>query len=210
MNPRLQAVLVFGGVAALVAFFVRLPDGRTVAEAAADGIDTVQSTVTGTVGGALSGYGADGAMSKDAVLALAQEIADNYFLPNVDPNMAVAIAEIESSFRPTAYRLEVHVGDASTGLMQTLQKTAQWLWDIGYKAMPRPDAVTLLEPKVSMYFGMAYIDWLQGYKGEAHSEEWIIRAYNGGPGGATKAGTRAYWKKYGRVRFGIADIPAEW
>lgn len=41
--------------------------------------------------------------------------------------MVCAIAEVESSRLPLAYRFEPKLGEASTGLMQTLQSTAEWL-----------------------------------------------------------------------------------
>lgn len=41
--------------------------------------------------------------------------------------MICAIAEVESSRIPLAYRFEPRLGEASTGLMQTLQSTAEWL-----------------------------------------------------------------------------------
>jgi hypothetical protein len=41
--------------------------------------------------------------------------------------MICAIAEIESAQQPLAYRYEKKLQEASTGLMQTLQSTAEWL-----------------------------------------------------------------------------------
>lgn len=44
-----------------------------------------------------------------------------------DQGMICAIAEVESSRQPLAYRFEPKLNEASTGLMQTLQSTAEWL-----------------------------------------------------------------------------------
>jgi soluble lytic murein transglycosylase-like protein len=41
--------------------------------------------------------------------------------------MICAIAEIESDRQPLAYRFEPKLKEASTGLMQMLQSTAEWL-----------------------------------------------------------------------------------
>lgn len=49
-------------------------------------------------------------------------IAEN---KKVDPSLALAIADIESSFNPKAIRLEKHLETASVGLFQILHKTAQ-------------------------------------------------------------------------------------
>src|SRR5690606_944874 len=99
------------------------------------------------------------------------------------PEMLVAMAKVESNFDPEAYRYESHLGDASAGLMQTLEKTALWLYtDMGAKAKGRPTLASLMQPDVSMYFGAAYVNWLRRYRSITRSEEWIVRAYNGGPG----------------------------
>lgn len=167
-------VLILGGVAALLVYFSK--------------------TVTGAVGGALAGYGPDGALSVDDVAALANRAAARF--PGVEARVLMAIAKIESSWRPTAFRLEPHIGDASAGLMQTLGKTAAWLWDIGNRDFDKPSLDDLLNPEVSMYFGAAYVNWLRNYGGAGHDLEWIVRAYNGGPGGAEKSYTEAYWAKF--------------
>ncbi|WP_375596818.1 transglycosylase SLT domain-containing protein [Algihabitans albus] len=140
----------------------------------------------------------------DQVRALAAPAAGRFDFPTVD--MLTAIAFVESSFNPAAYRYEPHLGDASVGLMQTLTSTARWLYeDMGYRDHGEPTLESLARsPQQSLYFGAAYLDWLSRWKGRRRSEEWIIRAYNGGPGGATSAATAPYWSKYqaARRRFG--------
>lgn len=120
----------------------------------------------------------------------------------VDPLMIRAIVEIESARDPNAFRAEPHIGDASVGLMQTLLGTAQWVWDINAggvrRGVPRRPAGydELRNAERSMWLGTGYLAYLSAYKGLGRMEEWIVRAYNGGPGGATKTYTEGYWSKY--------------
>ena len=143
---------------------------------------------------------------EDEIRALAVETVRRYGF-NVSPDMLVAIAFIESSFNPLAVRVEPHKNDASAGLMQTLLGTAQWLHDDFsiYRAKGRPSFDDLMRPDISMYFGAAYLDWLSTYMRRRQSEEWIVRAYNGGPGNAKNSSQTAdYFRKYqaARERFG--------
>jgi soluble lytic murein transglycosylase-like protein len=139
------------------------------------------------------------ALSRAQVEQLAQAVTSGYF-PSVDPRMLVTIARIESSFNPLAVRYEPHLGDASVGLMQTLFSTASWLaTQMGAGAFGVPTLADLTEPEKSMYYGAAFVSWLRTYGGRAQSEEWIVRAYNGGPG-FTVAGTANYWTKYQAAR----------
>lgn len=135
------------------------------------------------------------------VLALAMAITGRH-LPRVDPCMLVAMAGIESSFNPRAYRFEAGVsnrytpnGDASYGLLQVLYSTARWLHDeMGYKDYPLAGPDDLFEPQTSIYFGAAYVDWLR--KKPNASEQFIVRAYNGGTGNAWSSATENHWRKY--------------
>jgi soluble lytic murein transglycosylase-like protein len=144
-----------------------------------------------------------GALSETEVRSLARSIVSNFGL-QVDPDQLVRIAWIESSFDPGAVRPEPHINDASAGLMQTLEGTAQWLaGDMGYDAFgARPTLQTLMGPQASLYYGAAYLEWLKNAYNRG--EEWTVRAYNGGPGGADKDYTRGYWRKYldAKERFG--------
>jgi len=143
-----------------------------------------------------------GVMTAEQVRALAEDTVQRYF-PAVDPVMLQAMARIESSYNPAAFRYEANLGDASSGLMQTLRSTARWLWDdMGARAFGRPDYSDLTDPGVSMYFGAAYVNWLRRYKGQTRSEEWIVRAYNGGPGFSTGA-TQNHWNKYQAAKAAI-------
>ena len=118
----------------------------------------------------------------------------------VDRRMIVAMAEIESSRRPTARRWEARLGEASAGLMQVLPSTALWLWNMGYRDVEeRPTEATLLRPWDSVYFGTAYARYLSRYKGQPRSAEWIVESYNGGPGNSN-ANTRRHLGRYQRAR----------
>lgn len=136
----------------------------------------------------------------DQVRALARPVAQRFDWPTVD--RLTAIAWIESSFDPAAYRYEPHLGDASVGLMQTLTRTATWLYeDMGYRAYGAPTLESLARsPQRSVYFGGAYLDWLSRYRGVARSEEFIVRGYNGGPAGIERGQTLGYWRKYQAAR----------
>lgn len=140
-----------------------------------------------------------GPLSVAQVNTLARRTVQLY-APGVDPLMVRAMVEIESARDPRAERDEPQIGDASIGLMQTLEGTAQWLWDdIGDRQFSRPTRSSLFKPSTSLYFGARYIAWLQQFRPGA-SEEWIVRAYNGGPGGATSSATRAHWERYQRAK----------
>eukprot|EP00250_Pteridium_aquilinum_P015870 c22811_g1_i2 orf=433-1734(+) len=91
--------------------------------------------------------------------AMATIVICRHFKDKLDPLMICAIAEIESDRQPLAYRFEPKLGEASTGLMQTLQSTAEWF-------------------------------------ARAQSEEFMVRAYNGGPKHTTSKSTLVYWNKY--------------
>jgi len=144
------------------------------------------------------------ALSEATVRAFAEtEVRVSSF--NVDSAMIVRIAWIESSFNPLALRFEPGIGDASAGIMQTLVGTARWLaTDMGYMTWGVPTLDQLLSsPQRSIYFGGAYLDYLSRYGNKARSHEWMVRAYNGGPGHSQGA-TDDYWRKYlaAKERFG--------
>ncbi|RKQ73112.1 transglycosylase SLT domain-containing protein [Oceanibaculum indicum] len=136
------------------------------------------------------------ALPPGSVGALAVETVNRYFGGRIDPMILAAMAKIESGNNPLALRFEPHLPDYSVGLMQTLVGTAQWLWrDMGYRALPEPDAASLTDAATSMYFGAAYVDWLSNYRGVRRSEQWIVESYNGGPGNSNSQ-TRNHWQKY--------------
>lgn len=141
-----------------------------------------------------------GPLTIDRVRSLAEHTA-NLYARTVDPMMLRAMVEIESARDPRAVRAEPHIGDASVGLMQTLVGTARWLYDdIGDRKFARPDFTSLLDPQTSLYFGARYVAWLQTHPRNRGTEEWIVRAYNGGPGGASSSATLGHWQRYERAK----------
>lgn len=122
---------------------------------------------------------------------------------NADPMMVAAMVSIESRYNPGAKRYEAHLNDSSYGLMQTMLKTAQWLHGLGYKGKDYPTAKTLVDGETSLYFGMAYIDYLAKYKGKARDERWIVESYNGGPGNSNKQ-TQTHYAKYLQAKTRVA------
>ncbi|CAI5521768.1 unnamed protein product [Closterium sp. Naga37s-1] len=120
-----------------------------------------------------------------------------------------AVARVESAWQPLAYRFEPRLGEASTGLMQVLQSSAEWLArDMGYRAYTVDWSSSMLyRPFEAMYYGMAYLAWLTTYKGTTQSEEYVVRAYNGGPGGWEKPSTARHWSKYLQAKEEILCMP---
>lgn len=129
--------------------------------------------------------------------------------PAVDPLMLRAMVEIESSRDPCAFRPELHLDDASIGLMQTLLQTALWLYrDMGAKAMGEPDLTKLRDPATSVYFGAAYVNWLRTFRNTPQTEEFIVRGYNGGPGGVHIPQTAHHLRKYVKAKADLIDFDA--
>lgn len=95
------------------------------------------------------------------------------------PELAAAIMWQESRGNPRAIS-----SAGARGLMQVMPPTAKHMHDIGYTKL-EPTLATLLTKEGSIYFGTAYMEYLASIRGN-RSWEWFIRAYNGGPGGATK------------------------
>ncbi|PZO86696.1 MAG: hypothetical protein DI626_05780 [Micavibrio aeruginosavorus] len=123
---------------------------------------------------------------------------------NCNPVMIAAMVKIESRYNPKAYRFEKHLNDASYGLMQTMTKTAQWLYDdMKYRAFPRPTGSDLYDGYVSLYFGMAYVDYLSKYGKKQRDERWIVESYNGGPGNSNP-GTQNHLRKYYEAKTEVA------
>lgn len=141
-------------------------------------------------------------LTQTEMKAMADIVIDRHFKGRLDTVMISAIAEIESNKQPFAYRYEPKLGEASTGIMQTLQSTAEWLArDMGYRAYEIEGAPAILyRPFVSVYFGAAFLKWLSTYDGKKRNEEFMVRAYNGGPKKATHKSTLQYWTRYQLVK----------
>lgn len=119
----------------------------------------------------------------------------------LDPADILAFIAVESSFRPTAYRYEAHLGDASYGLMQILFKTARF---VGYKG----DPAGLYDPATNIRFGMRYVayvrDYLRPRLGRDPDWQEIASGYNGGPGRVVRGWRSvAYVEEWRRARASI-------
>lgn len=160
---------------------------------------------TGEVFGPFQPFGPPKPWTTRRVLDAAAQLRSRYNL-NADPIMVAAMAQIESTNNQFAERYEAHLNDSSYGLMQTMLKTAQWLYDdMGYRGYSRPTAQSLTDGMTSLYFGMAYINWLSRYNGSPRSENWIVESYNGGPGNSN-AQTRNHWNKYQAAKAQIQGV----
>lgn len=185
-----RALLIVGGLGLLA---LTRPDARAAVASAADAVASL-----GT-----------GRLSLARVKALAEEIGPPV---GADPLVVRAVVEIESARYPDAFRDEPHIGDASVGLMQTLLGTAKEVWDVQPRVRPyvprRPEAYDdLTDPAASIALGSGYLYRVQYWGGRSHPLEWYVRAYNGGPGGATASYTRDYWEKFRAafIRLGGSD-----
>lgn len=117
-----------------------------------------------------------GRISPQDVLALLPQADPDGWMPPAD---LLAFVEVESGFRPRAYRFEAHLNEASYGLMQTLASTAR---DRGYQGDPEG----LFDPLTSLTFGIAAARWkwdfLARRLGRDPTETEWVGAYNAGVG----------------------------
>ncbi|KAJ6312086.1 hypothetical protein OIU77_013772 [Salix suchowensis] len=142
-------------------------------------------------------------LTQTEMKAVADIIVRRHFDSQIQPDMICAIAELASDRQPLSTRwYDKKTKETAQGIMQILPKTAEWLLrDLGYKAYEvegNPDI--LYRPFVSVYFGAAYIKWLSKFEEEERSEEFVVRAYNGGTAKATHKSTLQYWKRYLAVK----------
>lgn len=141
--------------------------------------------------GAYTGAGAD-------VVDLVTRINADEFGGWFDVADVLAVIQVESEFRPNAYRAEPQINDASYGLMQVLGSTAA---DRGYDGPPEG----LFDPETNIRIGMAHLLWSWEYlsrrMGGSPSRSVWIGSYNAGVGNAAKGYTPwAYVAKFQAAR----------
>jgi len=122
-----------------------------------------------------------------AILALVRQINDSEFGGFFDPALIMGIIETESSYDPSAYRYEAHLGEASYGLMQILESSAR------DRGMTGP-ATQLFDPATGILFGMRQLKWSHDYLAQRvgqPSRLQLLSAYNAGVGYVARGGTRA-------------------
>lgn len=92
--------------------------------------------------------------------------------PGIDRALVQAMIATESGFKPSAYREEPSINDASRGLMQILLKTAR---GVGFTGA----ADQLYDPAINIRYGVKHLAGLV----KAKSDVWAaVSAYNNGNG----------------------------
>ncbi|MCL7032646.1 hypothetical protein MKW94_000620 [Papaver nudicaule] len=137
-------------------------------------------------------------LTQTEMKAVAGTVVRRYFLSQIDPDMICAISELESDRQPLAMRYNKKTKDTTLGIMQVLPKTAEWLErENGYQIYQIEGDLELLhKPFINVYFGAAYLKWLSNYDGKDRNEEFVVRAYRGGPKKANHKSTLDYWRRY--------------
>lgn len=97
-------------------------------------------------------------------------------------NMALteAIMWTESGHLKGVNQIKAKSNAGALGLMQVLPGTAEWMRGEGYRKL-QPTAAVLHTAAGSIYFGTAYLEFLEKHR-RGRGVEWMIRSYNGGPG----------------------------
>lgn len=94
--------------------------------------------------------------------------------------------------------------EATASNTRALHCAVRWMTtDLGYSKYGVGEAITdktLEDPRISLYFGCAYLTWLSNYAGKARSDEFTYRGFNGGPNGINLDSTVHYWQKQLKAR----------
>ncbi|XP_059444996.1 uncharacterized protein LOC132176728 isoform X2 [Corylus avellana] len=141
-------------------------------------------------------------LTQTEMKAVAEIVVRRHFASRIDLDMICTIAELESDRQPLATSCNQKTKETTVGIMQLSPETAEWLVsELGYRSYEvegNPDL--LYWPFVSIYLGAAYINWLSNFDQKERSEEFVVRAYTGGPKKATHKSTLPYWKRYLSVK----------
>lgn len=110
----------------------------------------------------------------------------------------MAFCQIESGFRPRAYRFEPRLGEASYGLMQLLPSTARQFGFVG-------DGPELYDPLTNLLYGTSFAEWgwrrLYDRLGCCPPETQWVAGYNEGYGAAARGEPDpAYWAAWKAAR----------
>jgi soluble lytic murein transglycosylase len=106
--------------------------------------------------------------------AVVYQVAEKY---KIDPNLIVAIMQVESSFNPVAVSPK-----GAVGLMQLMPDTARWVAE--QMRIEQFDHSSLTNPELNIEMGTWYLTYLQGLFNQ--DMVVVIAAYNGGLGNAKK------------------------
>ena len=135
-------------------------------------------------GGFLAGRGLGRAPGSVPYRAIVERWCSEY---NVNPDLASAVVEVESSGRPEAVS-----SAGALGLMQLMPATAEAMAnELGLAA---PSAEDLFDPELNVRLGVYYLSKLRGTFGDERA--FVIAAYHAGP------------TRVGRWRHRRADLPA--
>ncbi|XP_042011197.1 uncharacterized protein LOC121759610 [Salvia splendens] len=130
--------------------------------------------------------------------AVAGIVVQRHFVSQIDMDMLCTIAEIESGRQILAKSYNKKPDEVNMGIMQISPKRAEWfIRESGYRTYNMAeDSKSLYKPFLNVYIAAAYLKWLSSFDNKERSEEFMIRAYKGGPKKATHKSTLPYWKKY--------------
>lgn len=194
MNPEAVA-LITAGAGVLALLYLRRPETVYPAEVLPDDPGGESG---GPFAPAPEWRPAPGRISPAECARLIAELNDGWH----DPRDVLAFVAVESGFNPNAYRFEPRLGEASYGLMQTLESTAR---DLGFTG----PAEQLFDPATSLTFGMRYLRWSwdllrQRLGRDPDPSEWVA-AYNAGVGGVLRGNlVPSYVAKWMRARGAMA------
>ncbi|XP_028803828.1 uncharacterized protein LOC114758893 [Neltuma alba] len=141
-------------------------------------------------------------LTQTELRAVAEIVIGRHFPSKIDPAMVCAIAELESDRLLLVTRSEGKSKQRRFGLMQLMPNDSEWLIsELGYSSyLAEGNSDVLYRPFINVYFGAAYIKWLSNFEDTERSEEFMVRAYKGGPKKATHKSTLPYWKRYLAVK----------
>lgn len=135
--------------------------------------------------------------SPSGFLGIVMQVNADEFGRWFDPALVMAVMQIESAFKPLAYRAEPHINDASYGLMQVLYSTAV---DRGFGG----PAEGLYDPETNIRIGMRHLKWSHDYLAQrmpGFTELHWISSYNGGVGAVSRGWTNAgYYARFQTAR----------
>ncbi|KAL8166567.1 hypothetical protein V2J09_008066 [Rumex salicifolius] len=141
-------------------------------------------------------------LTQTEMRAVAEIVIRRHFASDINLDMLFTITELESARQPFATNSTKNKMEISYGLMQLVPKTAEWIFrDLGYQDYEiEGDPSFLYKPFINLYLGAAYLKWLSNFENNKRSEEFVVRAYKGGPKKATHKSTLPYWKRYLSVK----------
>lgn len=138
----------------------------------------------------------EGQLSVNEVSGLAaRTVAEHGF--DADPRILTTLAFVESSGNAD---VGVHPDGVSLGLMGLTMGVVRDNAGRGNLAFPATREAVLESAEASVYHAAAHLDWLRTFGGTRRSDEFVIRAYNRGVGGASAGLGADYLERFKAVR----------